>query len=81
MAVIIEPIAAMVDTSFMGRIGTSELAAIGLGVNVLLSISWMFNLLLYQVTAEVARSEATGDKNALKKSLKVALSTSFFLCL
>ena len=79
MAVIIEPIAAMVDTSFMGRIGTSELAAIGLGVNVLLSISWMFNLLLYQVTAEVARSEATGDKNALKKSLKVALSTSFFV--
>ena len=45
MAVIIEPIAAMVDTSFMGRIGTSELATIGLGVNVLLSISWMFNLL------------------------------------
>ena len=57
LAVMIEPLAAMVDTSFMGRIGTDELAAIGIGVNVLMSISWMFNLLLYRF-CEVAKSES-----------------------
>ncbi len=79
LAVMIEPLAAMVDTSFMGRIGTDELAAIGIAVNVLMSISWMFNLLLYQVTAEVAKSESIGNALAVKKSLKVAVISSFFI--
>ena len=79
LAVLIEPLAGMVDTSFMGRISETYLAAIGVGVTVVMSLSWMFNLLLYQVTADVAKNNSQNNRFGLIKSIKVAMISSIII--
>ena len=74
LAVMIEPIAGIVDTALMGHTGTDALAAIAIGVNVVMSISWMFNSIVYQVTADVARNDVRGDRN----EIKILKNSSFF---
>lgn len=60
-ALLADPILGLVDTAVVGRIGATELAALGLGVAVLATVSWVFNFLVFGTTAAVARGVGAGD--------------------
>lgn len=60
-ALIADPILGLVDTAVAGRLGPVTLGALGLGVAVLATVSWVFNFLVYGTTATVARAVGAGD--------------------
>lgn len=60
-ALVSDPLLGLVDTAAVGRLGTEQLAALGLGVAVLATVSWVFNFLVYGTTAAVARAMGAGD--------------------
>ncbi|MFN2556587.1 MAG: MATE family efflux transporter, partial [Nitriliruptorales bacterium] len=60
-ALVSDPLLGLVDTAVVGRLGAEQLAALGLGVAVLATVSWVFNFLVYGTTAEVARAVGAGD--------------------
>lgn len=60
-ALVSDPMLGLVDTAVVGRLGTEQLAALGLGVAVLATVSWVFNFLVYGTTAAVARAVGAGD--------------------
>ncbi|MDX1659083.1 MAG: MATE family efflux transporter [Nitriliruptorales bacterium] len=59
-----DPLLGFVDTAVVGRVGASELGALGLAVAVLAALSWIFNFLVYGTTAAVARAAGAGDDEA-----------------
>lgn len=61
-ALLADPVLGLVDTAVVGRIGATELAALGLGVAVLATVSWVFNFLVYGTTAAVARGAGAGER-------------------
>ncbi len=60
-ALVSDPLLGLVDTAVVGRLGAEQLAALGLGVAVLATVSWVFNFLVYGTTAAVARAVGAGD--------------------
>jgi putative MATE family efflux protein len=63
-ALVADPILGLVDTAVAGRLGPVPLAALGLGVAVVATVSWVFNFLVYGTTAAVARAVGAGDRDA-----------------
>lgn len=63
-ALVADPILGLVDTAVAGRLGAVPLAALGLGVAVVATVSWVFNFLVYGTTAAVARAVGAGDLEA-----------------
>jgi putative MATE family efflux protein len=60
-ALVADPILGLVDTAVAGRLGAEALGALGIGVAVLATVSWVFNFLVYGTTAAVARTVGGGD--------------------
>jgi putative MATE family efflux protein len=61
-ALLADPLLGLVDTAVAGRLGAEPLAALGVGVAVLATVSWVFNFLVYGTTAAVARAVGAGDR-------------------
>lgn len=61
-ALLADPLLGLVDTAVAGRLGAVPLAALGVGVAVLATVSWVFNFLVYGTTAAVARAVGAGDQ-------------------
>ena len=53
---LLEPLASIVDTAFIGRWGTTELAALAIGVTIFNSFSWVFNFLVHIPMESVAKA-------------------------
>ncbi len=60
-SLIAEPLAGLVDTAFIARLGASHLAALGVGTMVLSSIFWMFNFLGIATQTDVAKAHGKGN--------------------
>lgn len=57
-----EPIASLVDTAFVGHIGSVELAAVGVSISIFNIVSKLFNIPLLNVTTSfVAEDKASRD--------------------
>ncbi|KAL5550737.1 hypothetical protein UlMin_000913, partial [Ulmus minor] len=70
LALAADPITSLVDTAFVGHIGSAELAAVGVSVSVFNLISKLFNVPLLNITTSfVAEEQATvqGNDNFLQK--------------
>ncbi|CAN6325581.1 unnamed protein product, partial [Urochloa humidicola] len=94
LALAADPITALVDTAFVGHIGSAQLAAVGASASVFNLVSKLFNVPLLNVTTSfVAEQQAvndnssnnTGQREALQKKasqqkkLLPAVSTSLAL--
>ncbi|KAF7064796.1 hypothetical protein CFC21_071036 [Triticum aestivum] len=89
LALAADPIAALVDTAFVGHIGPTELAAVGVSISVFNLVSKLFNVPLLNVTTSfVAEQQAvddsyrgTGENNKFSEERKFlpAVTTSLAL--
>lgn len=68
-ALLADPVLGLVDTAVVGRIGATQLAALGLGVAVLATVSWVFNFLVYGTTAAVARGVGACDEELVGRRI------------
>ena len=57
----IDPLLTMIDTAFVARVGTSELAALGVDAAILSFAFFAFNFLAFATTPLVARALGLGD--------------------
>lgn len=63
-SLIAEPVLSLVDTAFIGRVGTDALGALGVAAAVFGVAFFLFNFLEYGTTTEVARAVGRGDVGA-----------------
>ena len=59
-----DPLLGLVDTAVVGRLGASQLGALGLAVALLSAVSWIFNFLVFGTTSAVARAVGASDRDA-----------------
>ncbi len=59
-----DPLVSMVDTAFVGRVGTEELAALAVDVAIFGVAFFLFNFLAYGTTPLVAQAIGRGDRRA-----------------
>lgn len=81
LALVAEPIAALVDTAFVKELGPGPLAAVGVGTVVMSSVFWVFAFLGQSTHTEVARrfgAGRRGDAGSLV-SLAAVLAVGFGL--
>ncbi|CAL9236019.1 unnamed protein product [Arabidopsis halleri] len=57
LALAADPITSLVDTAFVGHIGSAELAAVGVSVSVFNLVSKLFNVPLLNVTTSFVAEE------------------------
>ena len=71
-ASLLEPVAGMVDTAFLGHLDSSYVAALALTATLLSAFAWVFNFLVNGVTAQVA--EALGKRNSEQLGARIRLA-------
>uniref|UniRef100_M4C777 Protein DETOXIFICATION n=1 Tax=Brassica campestris TaxID=3711 RepID=M4C777_BRACM len=85
LALAADPITSLVDTAFVGHIGSAELAAVGVSVSVFNLVSKLFNVPLLNVTTSFVAEEqaiaAKDDKDSTETRKKVLPSVSTSLVL
>ncbi|XP_056172427.1 protein DETOXIFICATION 44, chloroplastic isoform X2 [Syzygium oleosum] len=65
LALAADPITSLVDSAFVGHIGSSELAAVGVSASVFNLVSKLFNVPLLNITTSfVAEEQAVADKSS-----------------
>ncbi|CAL4912025.1 unnamed protein product [Urochloa decumbens] len=73
LALAADPITALVDTAFVGHIGSAELAAVGASASVFNLVSKLFNVPLLNVTTSfVAEQQALNDNSSNNTGQKEA---------
>lgn len=82
-SLIAEPITGLVDTAFVARLGSTELAALGIGTIALTSLFWVFNFLGIGTQTEVAQAlgQNKGERAVAITSLSLVLAGGFGLLL
>lgn len=65
-----EPILGVVDTAIAGRIGTTQLGALGLATSLLAGLTWVFNFLVFGTTSTV--SQALGRDDTVAAGRRIA---------
>lgn len=82
-SLIAEPITGLVDTAFVARLGSSELAALGIGTIALTSLFWVFSFLGIGTQTEVAQAlgQNKGERAVTITSLSLVLAAAFGLLL
>lgn len=67
LALAADPIASLVDTAFVGHLGSVELAAVGVSISVFNLVSKLFNVpLLNATTSFIAEQQAMyGEGNSM----------------
>ena len=76
-SLVADPLVSLVDTAFVGRIGSEELAGLGVSAALFAVAFFVFNFLEYGTTTEVAGAVGRGDIAAAGR----ATVTSFVLAL
>ncbi|XP_038883441.1 protein DETOXIFICATION 44, chloroplastic [Benincasa hispida] len=73
LALAADPIASLIDTAFVGHIGSTELAAVGVSASVFNLVSKLFNVPLLNITTSfVAEEQAlinTNEKNVVQLNI------------
>lgn len=79
IAGIAEPVIALVDTAFVGRLGTADLAAVGIGSSFFLLVVWVLAQTRSAVLAVVARYYGADRLDAVKDLVPIAIWMNFAL--
>ena len=73
MALAADPLLSLVDTALVGRLGSTQLAALGIDTAVFTTVFFGFNFLTYGTTAAVARRYGAGDPEGVGRYAVQAL--------
>ncbi len=76
LSLIVEPLTGLADTAFVSRLGTTPLAALGVGTIVLSSLFWAFNFLNIGSQTEVAQAFGRKDTDTVRQVASSALTLS-----
>ncbi|MCA1761977.1 MAG: MATE family efflux transporter [Flavobacteriales bacterium] len=76
---IAEPVISLVDTAFVGRIGTVELAAVGIATSFYLMTVWILAQTLTAIAAIVSRYYGSGKLGEIKSLIPQALFSNILL--
>ncbi|MCW5900427.1 MAG: MATE family efflux transporter [Flavobacteriales bacterium] len=79
IAGIAEPVIALVDTAFVGRLGTADLAAVGIGSSFFLLVVWVLAQTRSAVLAVTARYYGAGRLDEVKGLVPIAIWMNFLL--
>lgn len=71
-----DPVLSLVDSAFVARLGTVELAALGVDAAVFTFVFALFNFLAYATTPLVSRARAAGDPAAAGRVVERALAVA-----
>ncbi len=74
-----DPLASLVDTAFVGRIGTPALGALGVASAIFALAFFVFNFLAFGTTPLVAESVGRGDPEAASRTVVGALVTALVI--
>ncbi len=75
-SLVAEPLTGLVDTSFVARLGTAPLAALGVGTAALSSVFWIFNFLAIGTQTNVAQSLGQQQEEQARSMTSLALLLS-----
>ncbi len=75
-SLIAEPLTGLVDTSYIARLGSAPLAALGVGTAALSSVFWIFNFLAIGTQTSVAQSLGGDDRSGATSMTSLALLLS-----
>jgi multidrug resistance protein, MATE family len=76
---IAEPIIALIDTAFIGHIGTSALGGIGIGSSLFLLFVWVMSQTKSAISAIVSRHYGAGTLDSIRGLIPQALITVFLV--
>jgi len=76
---IAEPLISLVDTAFIGSIGTEELAAVGIASSFYLLVIWILAQTLTAISAIVSKKYGTGDLDKIQSLIPQALLSNILL--
>lgn len=76
---IAEPVISLVDTAFVGRLGTADLAAVGIASSFFLLVTWVLAQTRSAVLAVVARYYGEGRLEAVTGLVPIAIWMNFVL--
>jgi putative MATE family efflux protein len=62
-----DPLYSLIDTAFVGHLGTAQLGALAIGTAAFTASFWIFSFLAYGVTARVARAFGASDTETVDK--------------
>lgn len=79
IAGIAEPVIALVDTAFVGRLGTADLAAVGIGSSFFLLVVWVLAQTRSAVLAVVARYYGAQRVHEVKDLVPIAIWMNILL--
>ncbi len=79
IAGIAEPVIALVDTAFVGRLGTADLAAVGIGSSFFLLVVWVLAQTRSAVLAVVARFYGAQRLDEIKDLVPIAIWMNMLL--
>jgi MATE family multidrug resistance protein len=74
LALAADPLVSMVDTAFVGRLGTRELAALGVNTSIFTLAFLAFNFLAYGTTPMVGKAVGGGDRERAGRIVVQSLS-------
>lgn len=73
-SLVVEPVAGLVDTAFVERLGSAQAAALGAATALLSSAIWVFNFLGVATQTEVARAHGAADREGAGEVASLSLS-------
>jgi MATE family multidrug resistance protein len=73
VSLVVEPLAGVVDTAFVERLGSAPAAALGASTVLLSSILWVFNFLGIGTQTEVAHALGRGRRGEARQAVTLAL--------
>lgn len=78
LALVAEPVTALVDTAFVARLGAVPLAALGVGAILISTLSWVFNFLGISIQTEVATALGSNNRQRAGEMVSLALMMAAF---
>ncbi len=75
-SLIAEPLTGLVDTTFIARLGSPPLAALGVGTAALSSVFWIFNFLAIGTQTNVAQALGQNNREEAQRMTSLALLLS-----
>jgi MATE family multidrug resistance protein len=79
ISLVAEPLTGLVDTAFVARLGSPDLAGLGVGAALLSSALWVFNFLGIATQTEVAHALGAGDRARARDVAGLALALAVLI--
>ena len=73
LSVMVEPLAAVIDTALVGRLNSEWLASMALASTTFSTLTWIFNFLIFGVSARIASLVGKNDTKGIGGEIQMAI--------